>query len=69
MIARRPFALLASRISHLAVACRRVFGMPDYAAYVAQLREAHPGCSVPTEREFFDQYLKGRYESGATRCC
>jgi len=43
--------------------------MPDYAAYVEHLRTAHPDAPVPSEREYFDEYLKGRYESGPTRCC
>jgi len=48
---------------------RRIVGMPDYAAYVEHLRRKHPGCDVPTEREFFDQYVTARYSGGPTRCC
>ena len=48
---------------------RRIAGMPDYAAHVAHLRERHPGCPIPTEREFFERYLAARYEGGPTRCC
>ena len=48
---------------------RRVFGMPDYAGYVEHLRLKHPGCAVPTEQEFFDQYVTARYSGGPTRCC
>ncbi|HET7600590.1 MAG TPA: YbdD/YjiX family protein [Gemmatimonadales bacterium] len=48
---------------------RRVFGMPDYAAYVAHLRERHPERSVPTEREFLREFLRTRYGDGPTRCC
>jgi uncharacterized short protein YbdD (DUF466 family) len=43
--------------------------MPDYDAYVAHLRTGHPDCALPSEREYFDQYVKARYESGPTRCC
>ncbi|HQW66267.1 MAG TPA: YbdD/YjiX family protein [Gemmatimonadales bacterium] len=50
-------------------AIRRILGMPDYAAYCAHVRASHPGVPLPTEREYFDDYLKSRYEGGPTRCC
>ena len=50
-------------------ALRRIAGMPDYVAYVTHLRERHPECRVPTEREFFDEYVRHRYGDGPTRCC
>ena len=50
-------------------ALRRIAGMPDYAAYVAHLRERHPGCRVPDEREFFADFVRARYGDGPTRCC
>jgi uncharacterized short protein YbdD (DUF466 family) len=43
--------------------------MPDYAAHVKHLRRCHPERSVPTEREFFDEYVRARYADGPTRCC
>lgn len=48
---------------------RRISGMPDYASYVEHLRRCHPGRAVPTPREFYDDYLRTRYENGPTRCC
>jgi uncharacterized short protein YbdD (DUF466 family) len=48
---------------------RRVAGMPDYAAHLEHLRRCHPDRPVPTEREFFEQYLQGRYGDAPTRCC
>ena len=60
---------LAPRLSLLMSTVRRIVGMPDYQAYLAHLRAAHPGRPLPTERQYFDEYLKGRYESGPTRCC
>ena len=48
---------------------RRIAGMPDYAAYVVHLHTHHPGCPIPSEREFFADYVKHRYEDGPTRCC
>ena len=48
---------------------KRVLGMPDYAAYLAHLRTRHPDCPEPTEREFYDLYVRSRYGDGASRCC
>jgi uncharacterized short protein YbdD (DUF466 family) len=48
---------------------RRVAGMPDYAACVAHLRRCHPERAVPSEREYFDEYVRARYGDGPTRCC
>lgn len=48
---------------------RRVAGMPDYAAHLEHLRRSHPGSPVPTEREFYEEFVRSRYEDGATRCC
>jgi uncharacterized short protein YbdD (DUF466 family) len=48
---------------------RRVVGMPDYAGYLRHLQQCHPDRPVPSEREFFDLYLRARYGDGPTRCC
>jgi uncharacterized short protein YbdD (DUF466 family) len=48
---------------------RRVAGMPDYAAQLEHLRHCHPGDPVPTEREFYESYLRNRYGDAPTRCC
>lgn len=48
---------------------RRIAGMPDYEAYLAHLRSAHPGCPVPSARRFYEDYLRARYGDGPTRCC
>ena len=60
---------LASCFSRLRSAVLRITGMPDYQAYLTHVRAAHPERPLPTERQYFDEYLKGRYESGPTRCC
>jgi len=57
--------VIGALLTHL----KRVCGMPDYAAYVAHLRAHHPDRPVPTEREFYDEYLQTRYADGPTRCC
>ena len=56
-------------LARLATLLRRLSGMPDYAAYLAHCRTAHPGRPVLDERAFFEEYLARRYEGGPTRCC
>ncbi len=63
---RCPSAPLTRRI---AAAIRRVTGMPDYAAHLEHLRRHHPERRPPSEREFFEEYLRARYADGPTRCC
>lgn len=53
----------------IADAIRQISGMPAYAAHVEHLRRCHPDRPVPSEREFFDEYLRARYADGPTRCC
>jgi len=50
-------------------AVRRIAGMPDYAAYSEHIRRCHPGRPILTPREFYDQFVRARYENGSTRCC
>jgi uncharacterized short protein YbdD (DUF466 family) len=59
----------ASRRARLYSTVLAVFGMPDYAAHCRHLREQHPGRPLPTEREFFDEFVRARYGDGPTRCC
>ena len=53
----------------VATLVKRIAGMPDYAGYVAHLREHHAECAIPSEREFYAMYVKGKYEGGGNRCC
>jgi uncharacterized short protein YbdD (DUF466 family) len=48
---------------------RRIAGMPDYAAHVEHFRRCHPHFPVPTERQFFEDFIRARYGDGPTRCC
>ena len=50
-------------------ALRRVAGMPDYVAYVDHLRRHHPQDPIPTERQYYAQYVTARYGDSPTRCC
>ena len=56
-------------LSGLLSAIRRIAGMPDYAAHLEHLRRCHPERAVPTEREFFEQWVQARYRDGGSRCC
>lgn len=60
-----PRSLVPSFLSFL----RQLTGMPDYPAYLEHLRRHHPGTPAPSERQFYEDYLKGRYGDGPTRCC
>lgn len=55
--------------SRIASAVRRLAGMPDYHAHLEHLRQFHPDCTVPSEREFFEEFVRARYGDGPTRCC
>ena len=56
-------------MSRLLAALRQLAGMPDYTGYLEHLRRHHPGTPAPSERQFYEDYLKGRYGDGPTRCC
>ena len=58
-----------ARVERVLAVVRRVAGMPDYAAHVAHLRWCHPEREVPSESEFYDEYVRARYGDGPTRCC
>ena len=58
-----------ARVERVLQVVRRVAGMPDYAAHVAHLLRSHPEFPVPSEREFYDAYVRARYDDGPTRCC
>ena len=42
---------------------------PDYAAFVAHLREHHPERTPPSYAEFFRERQDARYGRGRVRCC
>ncbi len=48
---------------------RCVAGMPDYERHIQHLRECHPELAIPTERQFFEDFVRARYGDGPTRCC
>jgi len=60
---------VASSIAQIAAFLRTLAGMPDYAAHLEHLRHSHPDQLVPTEREFYEEFIRRRYDDGPTRCC
>jgi uncharacterized short protein YbdD (DUF466 family) len=50
-------------------ALRQIVGMPDYDAHLEHLRRCHPESAIPTERQFYDEFVRNRYGDGPTRCC
>jgi uncharacterized short protein YbdD (DUF466 family) len=62
----KRIAMLWQRAAHVA---RRVFGVPDYDAYVAHLRAHHPGRVVPSRAAFFAEREAARYRGDGGRCC
>ena len=52
-----------------AAVVRRIAGMPDYGAHVEHVRRFHPDQPVPTERQFYEEFVRTRYGDGPTRCC
>jgi uncharacterized short protein YbdD (DUF466 family) len=58
-----------SRVETVLRVIRRISGMPDYVAYVEHAKRCHPERAVVSEREFYEEYLRARYEDGPTRCC
>jgi uncharacterized short protein YbdD (DUF466 family) len=60
---------LRSRVLSFHSALLRLAGMPDYRAYVEHLHRYHPERSVPTQGEFYEEFLRAHYGDNPTRCC
>lgn len=46
-----------------------VLGGQDYQRYVAHLRRKHPGCPIPSEREYWRERHAEADRNPANRCC
>ncbi|MCM6775946.1 YbdD/YjiX family protein [Nocardia sp. CDC159] len=46
-----------------------ILGGQDYARYVEHLRRNHPGCPVPSEREYWRERHAAADRSPVNRCC
>ena len=60
---------VAPLVRTLMASLKRMLGMPDYAAHVTHLKACHPDRAVPSEREYYDEFIRARYGGGPTRCC
>jgi uncharacterized short protein YbdD (DUF466 family) len=56
-------------LAKLLAAFKSIAGMPDYAAHLEHLRRCHPELPIPTEAQFFQDFVRTRYGDGPTRCC
>ena len=48
---------------------RLAVGVPDYDAYVAHVRAAHPDLVPMTREAFCLERMHARYARGTSRCC
>lgn len=53
----------------LRASARSAIGVPDYDAYVAHLRQHHPGREPMNYAEFFADRQAARYRGTGGRCC
>lgn len=53
----------------IARALHRIIGAPDYEAYLAHFRRAHPEQKLLSRDEFARQRLEHRYSRPGSRCC
>lgn len=59
----------AGSVGRIGSLLRRLAGMPDYQAHLAHLRLHHPESPIPTEGQFYNDFIRARYGDGPTRCC
>jgi uncharacterized short protein YbdD (DUF466 family) len=62
-------ARLLERARALRQAYLQVFGIPDYAGYVAHMAQRHPEQKVLSQREFFACAIDRKYSMKGPRCC
>ncbi len=60
---------LSTLLRTLRQAAYLLVGLPDYDAYVAHMRRAHPQRPVMSRAEFFRNRQAARYGEGNGRCC
>lgn len=62
-------ASLAGSARTLRQSLRLMVGVPEYDAYVAHMRNKHPGQPVMPYQEFFRERQEARYDTRVGRCC
>jgi uncharacterized short protein YbdD (DUF466 family) len=50
-------------------AIKVIFNIPDYDKYMKHQRDCHPEQTSLTEKEYYMECLKERYESGKIKGC
>ena len=68
----RSMPVVESIVEAWRAACamaRLAIGLPDYDAYVAHMRDAHPGATPMTREAFAIERMQARYGRGRSRCC
>jgi len=50
-------------------AYHRIFGVPDYEAYLAHMQARHAGEPHLTRKEFASRWIDRRYGNMRSRCC
>jgi uncharacterized short protein YbdD (DUF466 family) len=57
------------RLSAIGRAVRKLFGMPDYQAYLEHSKECHADRPALSEKDFVKMELERKYAGGGGRCC
>jgi uncharacterized short protein YbdD (DUF466 family) len=60
---------LAARLASVRAVLARVLGVPDYEAYLAHVRAAHPDGEPLSREEYVRERLDARYSKVGARCC
>lgn len=60
---------LRDAMKRAAQTARLMVGLPDYDAYLAHRRAAHPGEPAMSRDEFHRERTERRFGAGASRCC
>jgi uncharacterized short protein YbdD (DUF466 family) len=56
-------------MTRAAATARLMVGVPDYQAYLAHRRAAHPDEPAMSREEFHRERIARRYDERASRCC
>ncbi|MET8424004.1 YbdD/YjiX family protein [Nocardia sp. NPDC004860] len=66
---RRAGLALVRAVKAVAWWFNSILGGNDYARYVDHLRLRHPGCEIPSERQYWLDRHAAAAENPANRCC
>ncbi|MFE2999836.1 YbdD/YjiX family protein [Nocardia sp. NPDC059246] len=66
---RRAGLALVRAVKAVAWWFNSILGGNDYARYVDHLRLQHPGCEIPSERQYWRDRHAAAAKNPANRCC